>query len=81
MAGSIWRLSYPVSRPFSARATLALLSYTGLAFVALALFQFFTSAKTLQCLSEASSSYADNCAPASLQLFGQYCARALADPI
>ena len=48
MAGSIWRLSYPVSRPFSARATLVLLSYTALAFVGLALFQFFTSAKTLQ---------------------------------
>ena len=48
MAGSIWRLSYPVSRPFSARATLVLLSYTALAFVGLALFQFFTSAQTLQ---------------------------------
>lgn len=76
MGASFWplRLTYAVSRPFSFRATVALLSYTAVAFIALALFQFFTSAKTRLCLSEASSTFADNCAPASLNLFDRYCA-------
>ena len=72
---SPWRLSYPVSKPFSKTATVLLLLYAGIVICALTVYTFFSQAKTNLCLSRPSATYSNTtCAPASLQLFGgPYC--------